>query len=303
MSQVNHGIRCSIVALALLVASPARAFMHVVKAGETLAQIASRDYGDSRYESVLVGANALDSQGGSAIVPGMRIEVPAPSHHRVTAGETWQSLALAWWGGAGKRADMLASANGAMSWVPPAEGLEIEIPPVVAHIASPGDSSSTLAARYLGDVNKGWLLNFFNGREEARLKQGEIILVPLVGLGLTDAGKEEARASAESAAREGETGALDAQRRIEAELPQLAADVRSGRYVEAVARGNRLLVSGPVTHPQLAVIHRALLEAYVALDAPGLASGECSAWKSNEPHPRLEPRSVSPKIRAVCQAP
>ena len=50
-------------------AGDASAFTHIVKSGETLAQIADRLYGESRLEVVLVGANALDVQGGTVIAP------------------------------------------------------------------------------------------------------------------------------------------------------------------------------------------------------------------------------------------
>src|SRR5262249_17989177 len=104
---------------ALLVAShDASAFTHVVSHGETLAQIAIRMYGTPRFETALVGANALDAHGGSAIVAGQPIEIPAPSHHRVTEGETWSELSRAYLGDK-RRADVLARANGAVSWVPP----------------------------------------------------------------------------------------------------------------------------------------------------------------------------------------
>jgi hypothetical protein len=120
-------------------------------------------------------------------------------------------------------------------------------------------------------------------------------------LKLTEAGKAEARAAAE---REGASGgmALEHQRRGDAELPQLLADVRYGRYVEAVARGNRLLGAGALTHPQLAIVHRALLDAYVALDARTAAAAACAAWKSNEPSAMLDPVRVSPKTRTACEA-
>jgi hypothetical protein len=94
--------------------------------------------------------------------------------------------------------------------------------------------------------------------------------------------------------------ALEQQRKADAELPALLADVRYGRYAEAVARGNRLLGGAALTHPQLAVVHRALLEAYVALDARPAAAAACAAWRSNEPNPALNPVRVSPKILAAC---
>jgi LysM repeat protein len=289
-----------LVALAVSASRDAAAFTHIVKPGETLAQIADRVYGDSRIEVVLVGANALDVQGGTVIAVGMRLEVPAPGHHTVMQGETWPELSLSWLGSDRvARSDLLARSNKGVAWVPPVEGQEIEIPAVITYIAGEGETINMIAKRFWGDANRGWELNIYNGREGVTVKRGELVLVPMTGLKLTDAGKSEARAAAE---RDGASGgmALEQQRKGDAELPQLLADVRYGRYPEAVARGNRLLGAGALTHPQLAVVHRALLEAYVAIDARAAAAAACAAWKSNEPNPILDPVRVSPKIRAAC---
>jgi hypothetical protein len=296
-------LRTSALAVALaasFASTDASAFSHIVKPGEALAQIAERVYADTKHEAVLVGANALDVQGGSIIAPGMRLEVPAPGHHTVLQGETWADLALSWLGSAdGPRTELLSHANKGVPWVPPVEGQEIEIPAVITHIAGEGETVNTIAARYWGDPNRGWELNTYNRREGVLVKRGEIVLVPMPGLHLSEAGRAEARASAE---RDGASGgmALEQQRKGDSELPLLLADVRYGRYPEAVARGNRLLGSGALTHPQLAVVHRSLLEAYVALDAAAAAANACAAWRSNEPNPVLDPVRVSPKIRAAC---
>jgi hypothetical protein len=290
-----------ILAFALLAARTTYAFPYLVRPGETLAQIAARMYGDPKLETVLAGANALDSQGGSVIVAGMHLEVPAPSHHRVVAGEGWADLALAYLGDA-KRADVLARANHTVPWVPPAQDMEIQIPAVLAHIATAGETSTVLAGRYLGDANRGWELNAYNGRHEVPLGRGEILLVPLLDLPISEAGKSEARHALERAQSEGETVGLVAQRRAEAELPVLASDLHATRYLEAVARGNALLGRGELTKPVLGAIHRALLEAYVALEAISLAKDACAAWLANDPEASLDPRWISPKIRAVCPA-
>lgn len=305
----------------MLLTTDASAFSHVVSHGEAIAQIAIRFYGTPRFEAAIAGANALDAHGGSAIVAGQSIEIPAPSHHRVKEGETWFGMAREFLGDP-KRAEVLARANGAVAWVPPVENQEIEIPAVVAHIAAEGETMMGLAQRYLGDVNKAWELDLYNSRDaKQRVLRGEIILVPLIDLSLTEEGKKAARAAAERTRTEGGGQAYEAQRRAEADIPPLFADVRAGRYVDAVAKGNKLLGSGDLTRPQLASIHRALLEAYVALDASGLAAGACAAWRANassattavaaastpsktanngNDEVRLDPRSVSPKIRAAC---
>jgi hypothetical protein len=288
--------------LSAICARDAHAFAHIVKESEALAQIAERVYGDSKYEAVLVGANALDVQGGSVIAPGMRLEIPAPWHHTVAPGETWAELA-SWWLGTTDiaRADLLARTNKTVPWVAPVEGHEIEIPAVVTYIAGDGETVNSIARRFWGNANRGWELNTYNRREGVAVRRGEVVLVPLPGLRLTEAGKGEARAAAQ---RDGASVgmAFEQQRRADSELPQLLADVRYGRYAEAIARGNRLVGAGALTHRQLATVYRALVEAYVALDARAAAAAACAAWKSNEPRPVLDPVRVSPKIRTACDA-
>jgi LysM repeat protein len=281
-------------------APTASAFTHVVKPGETLALIAERLYGDPKREVVLVGANALDVQGGTVIVPGMRLEVPAPGHHTVMQGESWAELAGGWLGTSDiARTELLARVNKGVSWVPPVEGQEIEMPPVVTYISGDSETINAIAGRFWGDPNRGWELNRYNLREGVAVKRGEIVLVPMPGLKLTEVGRSEARASAE---RDGASGGmvLEQQRKADTELPQLLADVRYGRYAEAIARGNRLLGGGALTHPQLAMTQRALVEAYVAIDARALAAAACAAWRSSEPNSVLDPNRVSPKIRDAC---
>lgn len=295
-------LRSILVLAALVVPADASAFQHVVTSDETLAQLAIRYYGSPRFEAALVGANALDAYGGSAIQAGQPLEIPAPSHQRTKEGDTWFSLAKTFLGD-GKRADTLARANGAQPWVAPAENQEIEIPAVVAHIVAEGETVTTLAQRYYNDMNRGWELDLYNGRDtKSHLLRGDVLLVPLLDLSLTEEGKRAARDAADRTRTEGGGQAYEAQRHAEADIPPLLADVHAGRYVDVVAKGNRLLGSGDLTKPQLAAVHRALLEAYVALESTGLALAACAAWRANAGGDvRLDPRLVSPKIRAVCK--
>ncbi len=293
----------AVTVLAFAGTTDASAFTHVVSKGETLAQIAIRFYGTPRFETALVGANALDSHGGSAIVAGQPLEIPAPSHHRVEQNETWADLARIHLGDA-RRAETLARANGGVSWVQPAAAQEIEVPAVVAIIAAEGETVPQLAGRYLGDLNKGWEIDGYNGRKgDQKLLRGDVILVPLLDIALTEEGKKAARVAAERIRTEGSGRAYEAQRRAEADIPPLLADVRAGRYVDAVGKGNRLLGSGDLTKPQLATIHRALIDAYVAVEAHGLAAGACAAWRANAGEAgHLDPKLVSPKVRLACGA-
>jgi hypothetical protein len=276
----------------------------MVLPGETLAQIAARVYGDPKLEHVLAGANALDVMGGSAIVPGMRLEIPAPAYHHVVANETWYELSLAWLGDT-KRADVLANANNAQSWIPPEEGREIVIPAVLSVLAGENENDMTLALRYLGDVNKAWGIDAYHFRKTGPFRRGEVVLIALPDLTLTVRGKAEARDALDRERTEGKGGQHEVQRRADTDLPALLADVRGGRYVDAVARGNRVLSLGELTKQQVATVQRALLEAYVALEAPGLAAGACAAWRASDPGAKLEigGDTLSPKIRAACKAP
>jgi hypothetical protein len=285
-----------------VLAGDAHAFTHIVKPGETLAQIADRLYGESRLEVVLVGANALDSQGGTIIAPGMRLEVPAPGHHTVQQGETWAELSAAWLGtGDVARAELLAGVNKGVTWISPVEGQEIEVPAIVTYIAGDGETINAVAARFWGNPDRGWELNRYNHREGVPVRRGEVVLVPMTHLRLTEAGRSEARSAAE---RDGASGgmALEQQRRADADLPQLLADVRYGRYAEAIALGNRTLGGATLTHPQQATVQRALLEAYVAIDARAAAAAACAAWRANDPSAVLDPVRISPKIRDACDA-
>jgi LysM repeat protein len=280
------------------VASDASGFVHVVRSKESLADISKRMYGDAAHEGLLAGANALDVQGGSAIVSGMQLQVPACDYHHVTEHETWASIARDYLGD-DKRADHLARVNDAVPWIAPSAGQEVRIPYVLTYIAGEGDTTTGIARRYLGDPNKAWELEAYNGRKEWKLLRGDVVLVPISDLELTDVGRAEALGSERS---RHETGGsvMTQQRKVSVEVPTLLADVRSGRYVDAVARGNRLLGHTDLTHAQLSAIERALTEAYVALDATGPATLACDEWRKLEPGVTLDPTYVSPKILEAC---
>ncbi len=271
----------------------------MVRRGETLAQIAERSYGRVEMEQLLVAANGLDAGGGIPIVPGMRLEVPSVGHRRVAEGETWASLALELLGDE-RRGDVLAIANGASPWIAPADGQEILVPFNLRVVAGSNDSLLTLAYRYLGDRDQAWMLDGYNHRKGEPVRRGDVVLIPLRDLVLTPDGKLEAASAGALVRAEGAGRAREAQQRAETELPQLAAELRAGRWVDAVARGNRVLGYGDLTRPEIASVQRALVEAYVALDATGLAETACGAWRAMDPGAELDPIELSPKILRAC---
>jgi hypothetical protein len=288
-----------LVCAVLFCSSRAFAFTHVVQKNETLAQIAERTYGKIQYEKILVAANALDAQGGSPIVAGQRLEVPALDHYRIKAGDTWEALAKQLLGDPDRNV-VLAQANDTMPWIAPAEGAEIIVPYNLRYIATQADTIVTITAKFTGEKEKAWIYDQYNHLKGQPVRRGDVILIPLTNLPLTEAGKAEA-AGADSTARSQAAGlAREAQRKVEAEMPLLLGDVRGGRYVDAITRGGKMLALGDLTRPQLATIQRQLTEAYVALDAPGLAAAACAAWRESDPKAKPDPVMSSPKIVAAC---
>ncbi len=271
----------------------------MVRPKESLADIAKKLYGNSSKEGLLASANALDVQGGSAIVSGMHLEVPACDYHRAPEHVTWAGLAREYLG-SDERADALARVNDALAWIAPSAGQEIRVPYVLTYIAAEGDTTTAIARRYLGDPNRAWEIDAYNGKKEWKLLRGDVVLVPISDLELTDAGRAEAASDEARGKRESGGQTMVQQKKVSAEIPTLLADVRAGRYVDAVARGNRLLAQTDLARAQLASIERALVEAYVALDAIALAAAACDDWHKHDASAALDPIYVSPKIRGVC---
>jgi hypothetical protein len=271
-----------------------------VQPADTLAGIAQRVYGRVEYEGLLVSANGLEAHGGIAIAPGMRLEVPALAYRRVAPGDTWVGLATAWLGSPA-RAPVLAFANDGKPWLTPTENAEIVIPYNLRFVAEGGENILDVAERFLGDKKHAWMLAGYNGIQNVLLEPGQLLLIPLTDLKLTVAGQQAARAALEG------WGGVGGERRAEqaaanAELPALLADVRAGRYTEAVARGVALLVGSALTTPQRAAVQRQLLEAYAALGAPGRAADACREWRRAAPRARIDPLEMSPKLVMACQA-
>ena len=245
------------------------AYVHTVREGETIASIAERYYGDPRRETVLVKENGLTANGGSDIVVGMRLVIPWVRHHVVQAEQTWTSLARTFYGDQ-RRAFILIQANKGSSSTQPDEGVELIIPYPLRHVVSQNETIRRLSAVYYGKKDKGGrTIRKFNRLRGNRLVRGSVILVPLGGLTLSEEGRKFVEQRLKRPLKGGERRAV--QVRAGEQLPELVELVRRGKYVEAVALGNRLTGIGDLTSSQLVTIHRALGTAYVALGRRSLA--------------------------------
>lgn len=300
-------MRPLLVALLFALMFPARAtaqeraaFMHVVRPGETLASIAQRYYGDPRRESVLVAENGLTTQGGAAIVVGLRLAIPWVSYHRVRPGQSWAAIAMEHYGDA-RRVSALIDANLDAAGNQPPEGAELLVPYPLRHVARQGDTVRRVAQLYYDDQGEAQTLFRFNSVRRQRLPRGRIVLVPLADLLLSEEGRAVVEAATGQTVPEGDV--RDLQGRINEELPLLREHVRRGRYAEAVALGNRLVGAGDLTSIQTVSIYRELAVAYVALDRNDLAVQAFAEALRRNPDLELDTRRTSPTVlRAAAQA-
>lgn len=296
--------RILLIAMLLVSAGAARtaqAFPLVVQSGDTLAGIAQRVYGRVENEGLLVSANGLDIGSGIAIVPGMRLEVPAAAYRRTSYGDTWPALATVLLG-APNRAAVLAFANDSKPWLLPIDNAEILVPYNLRYVAAGGETLVDVAERFLRNKKRAWMLAEYNGTQDVLLRPGQVVLVPLTELQLTEAGRDAARKALEGsgdAARERRAQQIAASE----EIPALLGDVRAGRYAEVIARGVFLLAGSALTTPQRASVQRQLLEAYTALGATGRAVEACREWRKAAPRVQLDPVELSPKLLGACRAP
>lgn len=272
--------------------------VHVVRPSESLASIAQHYYGDARRESVLVAENGLSSQGGSPIVVGLRLDIPAVVYHRVQDGETWAVLAKLYYGEA-SRAYAIIEANAGAPGDHPDPGAELLIPYPVRHVVGQTDTLRSVAKLYYNDENATASVRRFNNVKRNRINRGQILLVPVADLKLTDKGKEAARAQEQAALTGG--GIRDKQALIAEELPVLREHVRRGRFADAVAMGNRLLGQGDLTGNQKVTIFRELGTAYVALGADALAVAAFVQALTQQPDLELDTARTSPKVLTQFQ--
>lgn len=273
-------------------------FHHTVRPGETLASIAQRYYGDTSRELVLVLANGLVREGGSAIVVGLTLEIPTIRYHRVAEGETWTAIAERYLGDP-RRSEFLAQLNGSRPAMAPTVGAEIIIPYQLRYVAGANERLIDIAVRMLGGREHLQAIRRYNGlqRTATRAARGDILLIPITDLVLSRDGRQIVTAARGQPEGDGHTREL--QQRIDADIPNLLNLVRRGRYVEAVALGNRLLGQGSLNAVQVVTIHRELATAYVALEREDLAEQAFTAALGVDPNLQLDALRTSPRVLAA----
>jgi LysM repeat protein len=285
-------------------------YVHVVRAGETLASISQAYYGDSRRDEVLLAENGLDDR--TDLLEGMRIVVPVVRYHRAVRGETWRGIAERYYGDP-NRAVALLRANGKLDGSPegkrdgksdgksgPDEGAQLLVPHPLRYVAHSNDTYASIAARFYAGRDEGRMLRTFNGGR-AKVSRGQLLLVPLYDLVLSAQGLARFE-SAHGTDPEAAARSSRVQTQVGKELPRLEEHVRAGRFLEAAALGNQLLGRGELTGNQEITIQRQLATAYVALDREDLAITAFASALAKQPDLELDSVRTSPRVLAALEA-
>ncbi|MEY4579145.1 MAG: hypothetical protein RL701_3848 [Pseudomonadota bacterium] len=271
------------------------AITHVVRPGETLGAISELYYGDSHRDNVLIAENGLDA---AALTPGMRLVIPTVRYHRVDDGDTWASLAERFYGDV-RRSFVLIEANNAHINKQPEHGVQLLIPYPLRHTATTTHDPLRQAARdfYDGSTKTIAMLRRFNVTHPGKYARGDVILLPLANLQLSESGRKAAQDQGR-ALTEG-ASARAKQLTANEQLVALRQHVQEGRFVEAVSLANQLLGAGQLTGNQLVTIQRELGTALVALDREDLAFEAFKALVEQQPDIELGLSDTSPRVLRV----
>jgi len=295
-ARVTVGLLAS-AALALAVATVARADDHIVRPGESLPQLAEQLYGDARRAEILAVANGVPAV-DEVLRAGQRLMVPAPEWRTVGSEDTWASLAQRLLGDE-RRAFLLVDANRGNPDARPAAGTEILVPAVVAYRCAYGDGLPQIAERFYGRNEAARLIKRYNFLQGGRIDRGDVLLLPLPDLRLTNAGR--ALLASQRATR-GDGSRLNRQTHADAEIRALEGRLREGAFVEVVEAAGRLLATREsLSGNQVVSILRALGTAYVALDRTDLAVATFREALAHQPDLEWNPITTSPKVLRAWQ--
>ena len=281
------------VAMAFASAAAAQAvYMHPVQEGDTLASVAERYYGEPTRESVLREANRVRGNEVDELVVGSWLIIPTVAFYEVRPDDTWKSIAVELYGSA-DRAYTLIDANDASRRVEPDEGTELLVPYPLQHVVAPGETLAKIAKTYMGDDPRSLKrLRRFN--PGARIERGQIVLVPIFDLRLVGVGRSEAKEAFAEAVGGGASRVV--QQQVDALLPSLIEQIKTGRFEEAVALANRLLGMRRLTSSQTVTIQKELAVAYVALERSDLAEAAFRRALSLQPNLELDSVRTSPRV-------
>jgi hypothetical protein len=161
-------------------------------------------------------------------------------------------------------------------------------------VVGQNDSLRKVAKTYYDSLAAMNTIRNFNPALRAKLVRGQIVLVPLHDLVLSEQGRRLAEAQLGVQQLGGDMRKKQAD--IDSQLPQLREAERTGRYADVVAMANRLIGGGDLTGSQIVTVHRELGAALVALGRDDLAREAFVVVLSQQPDAELDSVRTSPKV-------
>ncbi|MGV0718778.1 alpha/beta hydrolase-fold protein [Mycolicibacterium sp. XJ662] len=123
---------------------------HTVVAGETLAALALRFYGDAKlYRLVATASGVADPD---VIAVGQQLIFPDFTRYRVVAGDTLPALAQRFYGDP-DLSRLIAGSSGVTESDAVSPGQELIVPDITRYRVTPGDTLASLASRFYGDAS------------------------------------------------------------------------------------------------------------------------------------------------------
>lgn len=197
---------------------------------------------------------------------------------------------------------MLLDANKASRRGQPAVGAELLIPYPLRVVADQNDTVQSIAAAFLGGSSKKnvSMLMRFGRAKKGKLVRGQVVLVPMGDLTLSEEGKRAIEVQSGRIVEGGDVRAV--QQWAEERIPEALAHERAGEYPECVALASRLLGTGKLAATQVVTLQRVLGSAYVALGRPQLAAEAFREALRLQPDLELSRIETSPKVLRAFEA-
>ncbi len=288
----------AITAAWLLAPAAAHCLSHIARNGETLKQLAVEYYGRPEMSMVVRAANGFVHPDDGSLTEGERIEIPEVTFHRIGQGDTWNKLADRYLAAA-KRGRFLAKMNGYGKDKAPPAGAIVKVPYHLRHIFAADETLKSVTRLYYGKKKSLRWLPQYNLTRKKRFKRGDVLIVPLLDLALTE--EAEQRIGAERATRYSDKDVTNQEKAIE-EIAQIKKAYDDGRYIETVALAQRLIGRGSLTVPQQIGVYNYSGYAYVALGEDKLATKAFVKALELQPAMELSPITTSPKVLKVFRA-
>ncbi len=272
--------------------------VHLSTDDETLAKLAVYYYGDALFAAVLANANALKQDSNGRLAAGQRLLIPHASEVRLDAASSFSRIAQGLLGES-YRQFVLRELNDSVQSPRLSPGTVLNVPPVLQHTLRGGETLEAVASRYgLAAETGAQLLRRYNASVREKPKQGTVIDVPLLEIGLTAAARRKLDALGRWACRR--PSGSDAQ--SGERLIELESLLRASRFSDAIVLAARLIGELEPQGAPVAPYNLLLGQALVALGNDPAARIAFDAALAETPSARLDPTLTSPKVIEVFAA-